>query len=419
MNQKREMPENIRKMFEQKNAGSNASFVPPKPEPVQTENPQSEESIFQNLENKNIENSQEQENIPQNQEKLPKKPEKKEKIKKKDKKEETQQENNSKKKLSKKAKAIIISLSCLVLIGAVVLTVFLCLPKTKQLDTPTLQVFSLSNQTILYVDENKNADAYEFYYQKQGEKQNSFNSNTNQISLTMLFNDEENQNTLGTYTFWARYISSVSKLSSKTSAKVTKTFKKQLAKVNISTELTNDVLTFAKIDNASGYKIYYNGEEFVDISQPTTDNVSINLKDLFVEKNIIPNSYTLSVQAVADTNGLYENSELSDLIDYVHTIKLEPVLSATFNKSSYELEFTIDTVKTNTTKFELELVPNYSSDSKIVVIEFDEIKASLSYNLSLVFSKFGYQSTDIVEMNITAYGSEYIISSSSLSVSLV
>lgn len=423
MNQKKEMPENIRKMFEQKNAGSNASFVVQKPQsapipaPINNKNdevsPQTppQENISQNQEN----TSQNQKELPQKPEKLPQKPEK---IEKKEKIEKISQEKTNKKKLSKKTKTIIISLSCLVLIGAIVLTIFLCLPKTKRLDTPTLQVFSLSNQIILYVDENRNADAYEFYYQKQGAKQNSFIYNENQVSLSMLFNDENNQNTLGTYTFWARYVSSNEKLSSKTSEKVTKTFKKQLAKINVGTGIVGNVLTFAKNDKASGYKIYYNGEDYVYITQPVTDNVSVNLKDLFVQNSITPKSYALSIQAIAGENGLYDNSELSDLIEYVHTVELEPVLSATFNKSTYSLDFTINTAKTNTTKFEIELVP-YLSESKVIVIEFDEIKENLSYNLSLVFSKFGYLSADVVEMNIKAYGSEYVITSSSLSVTLV
>ena len=79
-----------------------------------------------------------------------------------------------KKKLSKKS--IIIISVCVV--GLTVGLVLGLLPRYTKMDSPQVNVTSLSDRTIVSVDANADAVIYEFVLQAQGEQQQSIRSNS-------------------------------------------------------------------------------------------------------------------------------------------------------------------------------------------------------------------------------------------------
>ena len=170
MNQKREMPENIRKMFEQRKLASNNSSSTQNPEIVQqpkeveeapltpsdASDVQNQEQIEENADALNKYANPATNEQPASQPKQTKEESKKEEKEKKEKvKKEKPQKGKS--KLSKKTKTIIIISSIVLALAiAIVLVVTLCISKTEKMQAPTLKVYSLSNEVMIYVDENEN-----------------------------------------------------------------------------------------------------------------------------------------------------------------------------------------------------------------------------------------------------------------------
>ena len=422
MSQKREMPENIRKMFEQRKMASNNSSVAPStkvtnkvedtlPKNVDNDNNVQEKSsdIIPNQTNISNQNNDVIENV-----------EKKQKKDKKEKRNNNELTPKNKKTLSKKAKKIItFSILSLVLVVAIVVTVVFCLPKVSKMEPPSLKVHTLSNQIMLYVDENEKAEVYEFYIQKS----NSTNimripSNKNVVSLTSLLNDKDNPQSLGKYTVWAKYGSSNNKVASDSSNKVVVTYSKQLDKVeDVDIDDENGILTFAKVTNAVGYKVYYGEGKYIYQEQTkTTGNIQITLNDKLTAGN-----YSITIQANADSseNSFYTDSELCESINYIYRSTLQPVKTATFTKSTNEMVINIDTAKTNTNKYKIEM--KFVGNLNLISFEkeFDQINSTLSFDLSIVFAKYEQSSSNIEFMKVTALGSEYVNDSTFTEVTIL
>lgn len=428
MNQKREMPENIRKMFEQRKlASNNSSNAPVKPvaeqikpssldaeeikEEVKTEQKEqisqnndlldnTKNDITQDLNNEVV-NDQPIEQPKQDKKEKTAKP-KKEKIVK----EKKQKEQKEKKKLSKKAKTIItISAIAFVLIIAVVVLVIMLIPKVEKMSTPKLKVYTLSNQVMIYVDKNDNADYYEFYIyiQRPGETPETkvIPENNNFIYI------KEYLNQVGEYTIWARYGSNNEKAVSDISNKEKVIYTKQLDKINDATlNLETNELTFSRVNNAISYRIYYGAGEneyITQISPTSIGSIKVNLADKLQAGN-----YNLTIQAIADANSYYTNSELSSSINFVYKTTLRPITSATYTKSTSNLTLSLDIEKTNTSKFKISI--KFKNDLNALSFEkqFDEVLNSQTLDLSFILSKYSKASSDVDSITIIALGSEYV-----------
>lgn len=435
MSQKREMPENIRKMFEQRKLASNNALNTQNSDTIQQHQESEETSTITVDENSGqnpvepveLDNSLETSNNESNtninainNEQREKKSKLPKESKKKGKKEKPQKE---KKQLSKKSKIIIIVASVVFALAvAIVLIVTLCIPKTEKMQAPTLKVYSLSNEVMIYVDENDNADYYEFYIQKTGSSAQIIrNSSNNFIYIKEMLNNKDDASSLGEYTIWARYGSKNEKAVSDISNKEKVTYTKQLDKINDATlNLETNELTFSRVNNAISYRIYYGAGENEFITQVNPTSSSIDVITVNLANKLKAGNYNLMIQAIASTgeNSYYTNSELSKSIEFIYKTKLEPIKTATFKKSTSNIKITLDKNKTNTSKFKI--IINFSTASSPLTVEkeFDSIADSQVLDLSQILSKYSKTASEIASISVIAVGSGYIEDSTAISATI-
>ncbi len=435
MSQKREMPENIRKMFEQRKLASNNALNTQNSDTIQQHQESEETSTITVDENSGqnpvepveLDNSLETSNNESNtninainNEQREKKSKLPKESKKKGEKEKPQKE---KKQLSKKSKIIIIVASVVFALAvAIVLIVTLCIPKTEKMKAPTLKVYSLSNEVMIYVDENDNADYYEFYIQKTGgSAQIIRNSSNNFIYIKEMLNNKDDASSLGEYTIWARYGSKNEKAVSDISNKEKVTYTKQLDKINDATlNLETNELTFSRVNNAISYRIYYGAGENEFITQVNPTSSSIDVITVNLANKLKAGNYNLMIQAIASTgeNSYYTNSELSKSIEFIYKTKLEPIKTATFKKSTSNIKITLDKNKTNTSKFKI--IINFSTASSPLTVEkeFDSIADSQVLDLSQILSKYSKTASEIASISVIAVGSGYIEDSTAISATI-
>ena len=435
MSQKREMPENIRKMFEQRKLASNNALNTQNSDTIQQHQESEETSTITVDENSGqnpvepveLDNSLETSNNESNtninainNEQREKKSKLPKESKKKGEKEKPQKE---KKQLSKKSKIIIIVASVVFALAvAIVLIVTLCIPKTEKMQAPTLKVYSLSNEVMIYVDENDNADYYEFYIQKTGSSAQIIrNSSNNFIYIKEMLNNKDDASSLGEYTIWARYGSKNEKAVSDISNKEKVTYTKQLDKINDATlNLETKELTFSRVNNAISYRIYYGAGENEFITQVNPTSSSIDVITVNLANKLKAGNYNLMIQAIASTgeNSYYTNSELSKSIEFIYKTKLEPIKTATFKKSTSNIKITLDKNKTNTSKFKI--IINFSTASSPLTVEkeFDSIADSQVLDLSQILSKYSKTASEIASISVIAVGSGYIEDSTAISATI-
>ena len=208
------------------------------------------------------------------------KPEKPKKIKEpKPEKVKEQKPEKPKKQLSTKVKLIIFASVFAVVAIAGVIIFFALQPKPEKLATPVISIHKLSNQTVLYVDQNKNAEYYEFYIQKIGDTDVKYiKSDTNEVNLRSFFQTKEE---LGEYEVWARYGSKNEKIASDESereyCKYTKTL--ETPKVEYKSD-DNSKIVWLPVANATAYHVYYGAktsEYFRVTTSSSTSLVEFNL----------------------------------------------------------------------------------------------------------------------------------------------
>ena len=355
---KKEMPESIRKLFEQKQNGTmqqekNKDIVVDDTSTNSVVSVDDAESLKQN--ELDITDGNKKENKSQDIKKSKKENTKKEKNSKNqtnEEKIETENEKNNSKKLSKKTKITILSILLAVVCCAfiITLTIFL-LPKANKMTAPTIQIYSLSNQTILHIDENDDAILYEFYIQKKGETNITYiSSQTNEVSIKSKLSSP------GEYYIWARYGGKNSQETSKKKKKYTYYYYEYLDTPSVYVSSDETKLSWLKVVNAKEYRVFYGitGQslDYFTVAQPST--TTTNVEFYFSEfNNISAGNYTLYVQAVADESNYYKSSQLSQPIVYANKTKLQNVISATFNSTNNMLIFNIDIQKTQTKRFEI------------------------------------------------------------------
>lgn len=376
--QKKEMPENIRKMFEQKHVQNNNDVNLKSNQQDLSNHISDDKEITFKTQEHDILKSEKNEHQKDKALKSRNKTKKPNSIEQKDENELLQNTNTDElksknKKLSKKQKIGILSALLAVVCVAFVITLVIFLtPKTIKLPEPVVKVYSLSNQTIVYVDENEDAKSYEFYIQKKGETETCIPSQNNEISI------KNKLSSPGEYYIWARYRGKNDKETSNISVKYTYKYYETLDVPNVNMAANNQNLTWVSIYNAKEYRVYYvvDGEQmnYITVQQPANINSNV-VFDLSSIGQGHAGRYSVCVQAVADENTYYYSSELSQSFLYLNKIKLQDVLNANFNLSNNVLDFAIDTEKTTTNYFEIiindtdvyqyksnEILENYSLD---------------------------------------------------------
>ena len=405
---KKEMPESIKKLFEQKQNGVAKQDTKVEANTFVEEIDTLKKDKFDNKNQEsevlpvNIEHKEEQKKSKKKKKEKSNKEEKLKKDKNVKEKKIQEDDSNKNKKFSKKTKVTILSILLAIACCAFVITLTIFLvPKTNKMDPPVLQIYSLSNQTILHVEENEDAILYEFYIQKKGETNISYiSSNTNEVSI------KSKLSTPGEYYIWARYGGKNSKETSNDSIKLTFYYYEYLDIPSVYVSSDQQTLTWLKVVNAKEYRVYYGMQDenlnYFTVAQPasTTTNVVFEFSQF---NNLNAGNYTLYVQAIADESNFYKNSELSKPILYANKTKLADVVSATFNSENNMLSFKIDTLKTVTNFYEIVI-----NDNETFICKIDSILENNIFDLTPYLKK----GETVSNLKIKALGDGYYITDS-------
>ena len=374
--------------------------IPPKHKPVPENNSQlqAENSIAAN--EPQLDAKPEQEVVsPAAEGSMAKQDEKKPKSKpEKTKEPKPKKEEKSGKKLKINKKILILCLAALFVVALIVVAVIVFSPKYEKMNAPTITVYTLSNQTIVYVEENKDAVRYDFCIQKQGETSVTYlSSNTNSISIVSKLK------TPGQYLIWARYAGQNRQQNSDESEKYVYTYTKPLNAPNVNK--TGSKLLWEKDTQAKEYRVYYGANEegalYFVVNQPASSFANVEF-DLSTLSTLAPGRYSLHVQSVASTSSYYTDSELGREISYDNVKTLGNILTATFSTSTNLLTFTVDTAKTFVTKFEININGGAISGQLVA----SELASSYTFDLT------PYISSNVTDLKIKALGeNSYIIDS--------
>ncbi|MBO5885116.1 MAG: hypothetical protein J6Q51_04895 [Clostridia bacterium] len=331
--------------------------------------------------------------------------------------EEPEEPKEPKKRLPKKVKLIMAACVSAVVVIAAVICFFAFQPKPEKLPTPTISMYNLSNQTYLYVDQNLDAEYYEFFIQKIGDSEVKYiKTNTHEVSLKSFFDTKEE---LGDYEAWARYGSNnelvVSDLSERKQCKYTKTIDAPV--IEFKTGDASKVI-WNPVANATAYYVYY-GTKASDYFKITpvsaTAVVEFNLYE-FDTKGLSAGNYSIQVQAIG-SGAYYLNSNLSNVLAYTHKITLAPLSTAVFSKETKVLTVSLDVTKTPTHTFEVTII----FAEKSMVFVFDSVLANtIAFDLKLSIENSGYNVDDIRMMSIKAKGENiFVADSTAKSVSII
>ena len=393
---KAQMPEHIRKMFEQKGIAVQQS-APPKPQQetevdsvsqqnLEPENQEQEiveqEVEVQELEQENFEEeiSQEQsaeadaEEVEElNQETNTEETTQQEEQETNKKSKKASKEKKDKKKMSKKKKVLISVLTPLgvVLAAAIVLVVLHFIDINKQLVTPELVVYETTTGAYLKVEENDRATGYEFYMTYAG-KTTKMESSSADYSLKAKVEKP------GEYVFYARYIGQTENANSEYSKKVSYTKYDKLAAPVVTKKQTT--LEWTAVAKATKYYVYYGSdqEQPLYIEQPATQNGENVVFDLQKINQKGAGAYTLYVVAVGNEENYIQSSPLSQPIAYSYTVKLEKPVSLYFDKTTNKLTINVDTQNSPTKNFLITINSNKLSFS----YEADKLASSQTLDLS-------------------------------------
>ena len=384
-----QMPEHIKKMFEQRHKQSEALNSDILSSQEQVEKPQEE-----NQEEQEIKGSNEQQSNDQVVDAVDTEDDK------------ANNEDTKKKKKFGKKWIIVICVSLLCIIGLVVGLVVGLSPKYTKMSTPTVSVKALSNRTIVSVDENKDAVYYEFTIYR-GQDKKTIRSKDSSVTINSYLS------TVGEYRIVARYIGENTREDSDYSVEYTYIYKEVLDKPLVTIE--QNALVWQKVDNAVSYNVYYgtDDDEILYFVQPATDDGSQKVSfDLTKLNSLKPGEYYLYVQAIAEQDGYYFNSDLSDSVKYDCVKQLLKPSDVSYDKQTGTLTFTIS--KTLEENWGL----NYSFEIEINKTSKYICTASTVGTVSIDLKPYT-NGSDITSLTIKAIGDDvYLISSDIVTVEL-
>ena len=252
-----------------------------------------------------------------------------------------------KKQLSKTAKLLIIIFVCLAVIGGAVTGLCLYFKSiNKKLVTPTYQVIQRQTGTIISIDKIENATAYEIEIDS-GSNQFKFTSTSNVIELKSYFNQP------GTFTVKVRALGKTQKATSDFAIE-------QVLKNYVKLETPNvfragNIISWNPVENAKEYRVYYKA----NLNTGAIEYKVVEQNDLLIEFDLEQlNSfgaglYPVCVEAIADSESYYLNSETSSTIDYVYTQVLAKPLSVTYHKLTKTLSFSVLKGNNNASHFKV------------------------------------------------------------------
>ncbi len=391
-NSKKEMPEHIKKMFEQMHNKSDEKFddlsVPQDESKAMDETVQAETVQDENvLDNKTMApNSQVVDDKKADGEK--------------DKK--SQESNKKKHKLSKKTLIILISCISAVCIVALVLgLVFGLSPRYTKMSAPTVEVHALSDRTIVSVNKNENANIYEFEI-SFGTSQNTIRSNNPSVTITSYLTVP------GEYVIRARYIGDNARENSDYSEAYSYANYKTLTSPSVT--LQNGVLAWEKVDNAQSYHIYYGSDENAPLyllatQSIDTPNVTFDLSVLSSQK---AGRYYLYVQAIASPNSYYTNSDLSKVAIYDNVKQLATPQDVNYDRQTNTI---IMNLTETIAEYDIEIVIN-KTYTYIYNLQGESTRLSIDLSPYIL-------AQDITSIDVRALGDdEYLLSSQTVNVAL-
>lgn len=341
---KASMPEHIRKMFEAKGMlPKQDPSAPPVQNSEQNKQPEPEVQEVESVDQAQPENQVEENAELETTSEKPKS-EKPIKIKK----EKQPKEKKEKQKMSKKKKKLILILSAVGLVVAIALVfvIMYIIDINKKMEAPVVSVYSISNETRLFVEKNDRAVGYEFFIKKKGAgKTTAIPSSSNEISLQAYLKEP------GSYEIYAKYVGINDNATSSASKIIVYENYEQLETPVVTKNDTT--LAWTPVSHAQKYYVYYgvkDGEaQYLEVqSTNSTENVVFDLSEI---DKLGAGAYTLYVMAVGAENSYYSSSELSSAISYVYSTKLVAPTNVVYNASSHKLTFSIDTTKVYSQSF--------------------------------------------------------------------
>lgn len=279
-----------------------------------------------------------------------------------------QKTQKPKKPLSKTAKIVIIASACAVAVLAIIIGIIIAINSSKkQLETPEVFVHALSNQTILSVDVNENANYYEFHIKDSENKTVVTTSEQNTISINSYLTKP------GKYFISAKVIAKEQRLSSEMSQVYEYEYYVQLEAPTIS--LDENTLIWEPIINATAYDVYYkvteNGEF---LKQQVLANGLNNLS--FDVTTLSRGIFEVYVCAVNSVNSYYSQSNFSNSVAVINKENLSNPFDVAYSLTTNKLTFNLDSdCDTKTFKIYVNGVAMY---------DFVASEISSSYEVDLV-----------------------------------
>ncbi len=267
----------------------------------------------------------------------------------------------TRKKLTKKGIVllVVVIIAILGIGGGVAGMVIVNNANNKKLLTPSISVVQLYNGTVLEVEAEERATKYEFVITDGSNKQNTFTTTTNTIELNQYLSQA------GTYSVKARVYGRGSGATSDFSESKSFVNYIALATPNIfinnmdkileggvelgyktNTNKEDDTITWESVKNASKYYVRYgvdgqtNEVKYVEVPA-TTGVVTFSLSNIYTNGT---GKYLISVIAVPEggEDCYYLESGYQKLVSIEYYEKQSSPTSVTYNKTTKELQFTLD-----------------------------------------------------------------------------
>lgn len=299
----------------------------------------------------------------------------------------------------------------------------------KKLDTPNFEIVQLANDTVIDVNEVKDASQYKYFvYDSNGTEIFSVSQKSNRLALTTVLRQA------GVYSVKVQALAENEKFNSAISVaknvenyvmpEVTNFYINGLDSVIIdgktgyktNTNLADDTISWQASSNVQKYQICYGADSITDQIlkfevTPSGSTASFALSNLYSRGGGI---YNISIIAVAkdgtyllDSN-LLCNGETKVLLEYFETLPAPSSLSFNDNVLSFRL------VRTQEYDGEFEITLVYSNKTEKYIVDatsvYNKTTGRFNVDLTEVFS------AEVGRIEVKALGGNYLIASSTASV---
>ncbi len=333
------------------------------------------------------------------------------------KKESQKSDKKPRKKLSTTNLIIIIIVSAIVVAGAITGAIFYFKKINTKLQTPEFSVVQRQNNTLIYISEIENSTAYEVVITPTNSNSFSFTTTESVIELKSYLNQA------GTFVIKIRALGKTDKAASDFSIEQTITNNKTLDTPYIFKD-DNNILSWNPVKNADKYRLYYkeNSEtgvlNYIEIDQNDV-LITFDLKNLNAYGVGV---YPVCVEAIAQSESFYLNSNVSNSIEYRVVEKLQAPINVIFNKSSKKISFMVLKNKTLPSKFNVVFTLNDHTLQEFSLLSTEMEASEETYKLQQVVKFTAYFDklidSDIVSATIVSVSqNEFVTNSDSVQLS--